>query len=130
MSTLVKQASWREVADLFHGHGGEMQATQNVIGWMDRYGVKVGDLKAATVTLEAWTAEELAEVMDVMSRAEPRLTVDMVNGTNNATLAPRLDGLPAAMVRFGDKYGIIDGKHRVNRWKLGGGPWAVLVIHA
>lgn len=82
------------------------------------------------MTLESWSAPELAAVMEEMAKVEPRVTVDMVAGVNNATLPPRLDGLPAVFVKFGDRYGIIDGKHRANRWKLGGGPWAVLVIHA
>lgn len=68
--------------------------------------------------------------MDQMSKFEPRLVDDHVKGVNNAQLPPRLDGLPITLVRFGERYGIIDGKHRLNRWRHQPGNYAVLVIHA
>lgn len=130
MSTFIRKASWPEVAQQFHGNGEIQKAFDNAAGWASRYGVSAYSVHGGNVVLESWTSQELADVMSAMSKAEPRVTVDMVKGVNNAQFPPRLDGLPAVFVKFGDRYGIIDGKHRVNRWKLGGGPWAVLVIHA
>lgn len=129
MSTFIRKATWAEVECLFEGCGGEDQAVRNLLGWAKRYAVPDWNGECRLV-LESWSASELGAVMEEMAKVEPRVTVDMVAGVNNATLPPRLDGLPAVFVKFGDRYGIIDGKHRVNRWKLGGGPWAVLVIHA
>ena len=60
------------------------------------------------------------------------MTVDMKGSVNNAELPPRIDGLPAVLVHFAevDRYGMIDGKHRANRWRSVPGNCAVLVIHA
>lgn len=129
MSICIRKATWADVECLFEGCGGGDQAMRNIFGWARRYGVDDW-MGFRDLTLESWSAPELAAVMEEMTKVEPRVTVDMVAGVNNATLPPRLDGLPAVFVKLGDRYGIIDGKHRVNRWKLGGGPWAVLVIHA
>jgi len=125
---LIRPASWAEVEAQFHGHGGVEHAARNAIGWAQRFGVAGAQIRGATVVLEAWTHSELATALEEMAKAEPRILVDMVNGVNNATLPPRLDGLPATMVRVGDRVGMIDGKHRANRWKAFPGRYAVLVI--
>jgi hypothetical protein len=128
MPTFLRSATWLEVEALFHGADGVQQALKNAAGWASRYGLDPYQPHVGVLSLECWTSEELRDAMEIMSRFEPRVTVDLVNGTNNAVLPPRLDGLPPVFVRFGEKLGILDGKHRVNRWKDGVGPWAVLVI--
>lgn len=128
MPTLLRPATWNEVAALFHGAGGLQQAFKNAAGWAARLGVDPHRFSTGQVKLESWSADELAEVMDEMSAVEPRMTVDMVDGVNNAALPPRIDGLPAVVVRFGDRVGMIDGKHRANRWKQTPGQYAVLVV--
>jgi hypothetical protein len=128
MSTFLRKASWLEIANAFYGPHGDRQCRENICGWADRYGVK--SPPEPEVALESWTDKELAEVMEAMSKVEPRVTVDMVKGVNNATLPPRVDGLPIVLVKFGDRYGIIDGKHRANKWKQVPGNYAVYIIHA
>lgn len=125
MPTFLRNASWHEVAALFPR---EDDAIRNTDGWAARYGDLPREYRLCRVELQAWSDEELAEVMEAMSEFEPRMTADWVDGVNNAALPPRVEGLPAAMVKFGDRFGMIDGKHRANRWKRTPGQYAVLVI--
>jgi hypothetical protein len=123
----IREADWREVCALF---ADESDPLRNAEGWAKRYGVPVRDFAKCKVTLEAWTNDEIDRCMSAMSEFEPRMTVDICGNVNNAILPPRLEGLPLAVVRFGDRYGMIDGKHRANKWKHMLGNYAVLVIHA
>lgn len=125
MPTFLRRASWHEVAALFPR---EADALRNAEGWAARYGDVPRDYRQYRVVLEAWSHLEIAAVMAAMSEFEPRMTADWVDGVNNAQLPPRVDGLPAAVVRFGDRFGMIDGKHRANRWKRTPGKYAVLVV--
>jgi hypothetical protein len=124
---LLRNAGWHEVVRLFPT---ETDAIRNADGWAARFKVPLPNYRDAKVTLEAWDASELRAQMEWMSEYEPRMTVDMDGATNNATLPPRVDGLPAVVVKFGNRYGMIDGKHRANRWKETPGLYAVLVVHA
>lgn len=130
MPSVIRPASWDEVEAMFYGHGGGAQAISNALGWAKRYGLDAVNYARCAVTLESWSSEELYAVMDEMAEVEPRMIEDVVGGVNNALVPPRLEGLPAVFVRLGHRYGIIDGKHRVNRWKHLDGNFAVLVIHA
>ena len=125
MPTFLRHASWHEVAALFPR---EADAIRNADGWAARYGDLPREYRRCRVELQAWSADELAAVMDAMSEFEPRMAVDWVDGVNNAQLPPRVDGLPAAVVQFGERFGMIDGKHRANRWKRVPGEYAVLVV--
>lgn len=81
--------------------------------------------------LEAWHSDRIGEVMSGMARVEPRMTWDVKDGVNNAALPPRVDGMPPVVIKFaGGKYGMIDGKHRANRWKNLPGTYAMLVVDA
>lgn len=128
MSRLLRNSNWSEVLALFHGC--ERYASLNANGWTERYGLRPPDWRHCNVTLQAWTDDELRQAMQDMSALEPRLTVDMVDGKNNALLPPRVDGLPAVMVRFSKGFGIIDGKHRANQWKQRPGEYAVIVVES
>lgn len=123
----LRSATWHEVAALFPR---ESDALRNAEGWASRYGDLPREYRNCRVSLEAWSDLEIQAAMEAMAEFEPRMTSDLVNGTDNATLPPRVDGLPAAMVKYGDRYGMIDGKHRANRWKRVPGLYAVLVVHA
>lgn len=125
MPTFLRNASWHEVAALFPREG---DALRNAEGWAVRYGDVQREYRRCQVVLEAWSEEELAQLMDAMAEFEPRMVSDWVNGVNNAQLPPRLDGLPAVLVKLGERYGMIDGKHRANRWKRTPGQYAVLVV--
>lgn len=125
---LLRQASWREVLHQFHGV--EPNAVRQANGWASRYGIKPDEWSRRAVNLEGWGHDELARVLREMAEVEPRLLVEMVGDTNNATLPPRVDGLPIVLIRFGFRYGIIDGKHRINRWSQWPGTYAVLVVEA
>lgn len=125
MPSFLRRASWHEVAALFPT---EADALRNAEGWRARYGDMPQEYRLCRVELQAWSDLELSEVMEAMSEFEPRMTADWVDGVNNAQLPPRVEGLPAVMVKFGHRFGMIDGKHRTNRWKLTPGQYAVLVI--
>ena len=136
MSSFLRLASWHEVTALFPT---EADALRNAEGWAVRYGDVPREYRLCRVELQAWSddalmgearklATELAAVMDEMSEFEPRMTADWVDGVNNAQLPPRVEGLPAVMVQFGERFGMIDGKHRANRWKRTPGLYAVLVV--
>lgn len=127
MPRTIRASGWREVCALFKK---ESEPLRNIRGWADRYGVPMPDVTKCRVTLESWTNVEIERCMTAMSEIEPRMTVDICGNTNNATLPPRLEGLPLAVIRFGDRVGMIDGKHRANKWKHLLGNYAVLVIHA
>lgn len=127
MPTFLRNASWHEVAALFPR---EADALRNAEGWAARYGDVPRDYRRCRVVLEAWSHVELAALMEAMAEFEPRMTADWVNGVNNAQLPPRVDGLPAALVRFGERFGMIDGKRRANRWSRVPGDYAVLVVNA
>jgi hypothetical protein len=127
MPSFLRHASWREVVALFPS---EADAVRNANGWSGRYGLPQTDWPSRLVTLESWSDRDLRDLMRELFHVEPRMTVDMVGVINNAILPPRLDGLPAVLVKFGDRYGMIDGKHRVNRWKHVEGNYAVLVVNA
>lgn len=115
----LRKASWSEVVSLFHAHGDERQARRNANGWAERYGVPHRDYSALPVTLQAWRHDKIGAVLDDMATVEPRMIV---------TELPRCYGLPAAVIRFGDRYGMIDGKHRANQWRKWPGMYAVLVV--
>lgn len=125
MPTFLRNATWHEVASLFPC---EADAIRNVDGWAARYVDMPMEYRRCRVVLEAWSHIELSAWLAAMSEFEPRMTSDWVDGVNNAQLPPRVDGLPAVMVKFGSRYGMIDGKHRANRWKRVPGDYAVLVI--
>lgn len=126
---VLRDATWDEVAALFHVGGGLEQGFNNARRWAERYGLEPGRINSGRLRLEAWSAQQLAAALDEMAKVEPRMTVDMVGGVNKSTLPPRVDGLPAVVVDFGDgRLGMIDGKHRSNRWKMRPGEYAVLVI--
>lgn len=126
MPTFLRRASWDEVAALFFQ--GDEDAIRNADGWAVRYGEQARNYRACEVVLEAWTHSEIADLMSAMSEVEPRMTADLVGGVNNAQLPPRVDGLPAVLVQFGSRFGMIDGKHRANRWKKVPGRYAMLVV--
>lgn len=125
MSSFLRLASWHEVAALFPT---EADALRNAEGWAARYGDVPREYRLCRVELQSWSDVELAAVMEAMSEFEPRMTADWVDGVNNAQLPPRVEGLPAVMVQFGERFGMIDGKHRANRWKRTPGLYAVLVV--
>lgn len=125
MPTFLRNASWHEVTTLFPG---EADALRNADDWAARYGDVAREYRRCRVELQAWSDTELAEVMQAMSEFEPRMTADWVGGVNNAELSPRVEGLPAVLVQFGERFGMIDGKHRANRWKRTPGQYAVLVV--
>lgn len=125
MPSFLRNASWHEVAALFPC---EADAIRNADGWAARYGGLPREYRRCRVELQAWSAAELAALMEEMTLFEPRMTEDWVRGVNNAQLPPRVDGLPAVLVKFGDRFGMIDGKHRANRWKRVPGDYAVLVV--
>lgn len=125
MPTFLRNASWHEVAALFPT---EAHAIRNADGWAARYGDVPREYRRCRVVLEAWSHSEIAALLAAMSEFEPRMTADWVDGMNNAQLPPRVDGLPAVLVRFGERFGMIDGKHRANRWKQTPGQYAVLVV--
>jgi hypothetical protein len=125
MPTFLRNASWHEVAALFPR---EADAIRNADGWAARFGDVPREYRRRRVVLESWSDVELAHLMHAMAEFEPRMVSDWVDGVNNAQLPPRVDGLPAALVRFGERLGMIDGKHRANRWKRVAGQYAVLVI--
>lgn len=121
----LRTASWQEVVALFPA---ESDAIRNADGWASRYGDVPREYRCCRVALEAWPHTDIAALLAAMSEFEPRMTVDMVRGVNNAQLPPRVDGLPAVVVQFGDRFGMIDGKHRANRWARTPGHYAVLVV--
>lgn len=127
MPSFIRHAAWREVVQLFPS---DAEALRNASGWAARYQAQEPDWPTRLVTLESWSDRDLRDLMRDLFQVEPRMTVDMVGGINNAILPPRMDGLPAVLVKFGNRYGMIDGKHRVNRWKHVEGNYAVLVVHA
>lgn len=117
----VRTATWNEVALQFAGHGGAAQAAKNCRIWSGRYGVEPEDYHRLQVTLEAWSHTRLAECLAAMAKIEPRmLTEDL----------PRVHGLPISVIRFGDRIGMIDGKHRANHSAKFPGLYAVLVIES
>ena len=124
----LRNAHWFEVEALFQGRG--WQAIANAKGWADRFHVEHEDYAALPVSLEAWSHERIAAELEAMTELEPRISTDMDGDTNNAQLAPRVDGLPLVMVKFGTRYGMLDGKHRAHRWKQVPGRYAVLVIES
>lgn len=127
MSEVLRRATWAEVTALFPH---PRDAIRNAEGWADRYDIEMTYIPGCRVTLEAWTHEEIAAAMDAMTAIEPRMSVDMVDGVNNATLPPRIEGLPLAVVKLRNWLGMIDGKHRANKWRHIPGKYAVLVVHA
>lgn len=124
----LRDATWGEVVALFQGDAAK--AAANARGWALRYGLPVEDYAQLPVTLEAWSHERLAHALAAMATVEPRMVIDMHGATNNAQLPPRVDGLPAVVLRFGNRLGMIDGKHRAHRWRHVPGRYAVLVIES
>jgi hypothetical protein len=125
---VLRQSSWAEVAAQFAGQGDGARAAGNAAGWASRYGLPAEDYSRLPVSLECWTAAELGAAIEQMAIVEPRVSVDIVRGVNNAKLPPRVCNLPATLIRFGARYGILDGKHRAHRWIREGGQYAVLVL--
>jgi hypothetical protein len=125
---VLRQSSWAEVSAQFAGQGDGARAAGNAAGWASRYGLPAEDYYRLPVSLESWNAAELAAAVEQMTKVEPRVSIDIVRGVNNAQLPPRVFNLPATLIRFGERYGILDGKHRVHRWIREGGQYAVLVL--
>lgn len=123
---LIRDASWREVTAVID----ECDAVKNANGWADRYGVLPVNYPGCRVTLESWERSDIDALMIDLAGVEPRMVKDVVRGVNNATVPPRLNGLPLVLIKFGDVYGMLDGKHRANKWRHAEGRYAALVIHA
>jgi hypothetical protein len=128
--TVIRPAAWSEVCNLFYGHGGGDRAQAMAAQWAGRFGRAVEDYSCCRVVLQSWPVANIKRLMQEMSRIEPRMTVDIVSGINKATTAPRVQGLPVCVVRFGDRIGMIDGKHRANNLRDNDPPLAVLMIEA
>lgn len=130
MPTLIRPATWNEVALLFYSQGDATRAQQLAAQRAARYMAVAQDFSRRRVYLEAWSHTEIGELMDTLAAVEPRMTRDMVNGTNNAQLQPRIDGLPLCVIDFDGRRGMIDGKHRANQWRHRPGRYPVLVVEA
>lgn len=122
----LRNSSWSEVSTCITAK----DASRNAAGWANRYGLPTDNYQNLPVTLECWSNERIASELVKMAEAEPRLLIEIVGGINNATIPPRCDGLPIIVIRFGEKFGMIDGKHRANKWKHIPGNYAVLVIES
>jgi hypothetical protein len=125
---VLRSATWAEVESLFQGKA--WQAIVNARIWADRYGFAHEDYARLPVSLEGWETHRIAAALEAMSQVEPRVSVDIVDGTNNAKRPPRIDGLPIALIRFGERLGLLDGKHRAHRWASVPGRYAVLVVES
>lgn len=123
----LRQASWEEVLQLFHGR--RHRAVHNAQGWADRYRVPWERYDRLSVDLMALTHSEIGEALDEAAKVEPRIADDWHREINNATLPPRVDGLPIALIVFPNakKLGFLDGKHRAHRWRHVPGEYAVLM---
>lgn len=99
--------------------------------WAKTYGSESPEWADCEIGLCSWSSSEIEQALLAASEYQPRLMEDMVNGVNNATLPPRMDGLPLVLARFpGDRYGWVDGKHRANKWIKAPGMYAVYVLEA
>lgn len=126
---MLRRSSWAEVELQFADAGGGFSAKRNAQGWSERYRLPAEIWPVRPVKLEAWTGADCLDVLVAMSLIEPRVSIDIVNGVNNAQIPPRVGNLPATLIRFGDRYGIIDGKHRMHQWaKEPDSVFGVLVI--
>lgn len=117
----LRVATWNEVALQFAGHGGAAQAAKNCRIWSDRYRVAPEEYHRLPVVLEAWDHVRLAKALAAMAEIEPRMLTDDL---------PRCYGLPISVIRFGNRIGMIDGKHRANQAAKIPGLYAVLVIES
>lgn len=128
---VLRGATWEEVTLLFSEFGGARSAVSNLDGWARRYKCPPQEWYRLPVRLTSWHGAEIWELMRSMAEVEPRVLKDEADGVDNAVVPPRVDGLPIALVRFGSgQYGIIDGKHRANKWKYMTGEFAAYLIHA
>jgi hypothetical protein len=117
----LRDASWSEVVSQFHGHGGARQALANCRIWAERYGKPDEDYQRCRVKLESWCHATLGAHLARMAEIEPRMLTDEL---------PRCHGLPITVVRWDERIGMIDGKHRANYALQHPGLYAVLVIEA
>jgi hypothetical protein len=124
---VLREASWEELTWLI---GPEMTRVR-LNEWAGRYGVRAPVWERCSVRLEGWAASKIGEVLGEAARLQPRLLEEFVQGVNMATTPPRVEGLPIAVVYFGQgRFGFIDGKHRANKWKQFPGTYAVYVCDA
>lgn len=121
----LRAAEWDEIARLIPPGRAEILADE----WAGRYGLTPVEWHTCPVRLESWSSGQLQEVMEQMTEVNPRMSVDpSPEGKNNATLPPRVQGLPLAVIAFPEgRYGMVDGKHRTHWTKKSGIPHAVLV---
>jgi hypothetical protein len=70
------------------------------------------------IRCECWPPEVLGARADMAALVNPKvLFQDDGNGGNEVDRPPRREDVPPIFVKFGDGYGLVDGRHRVNLWR-------------
>jgi ubiquinone/menaquinone biosynthesis C-methylase UbiE len=122
----LRRPTWADVVAQFAGHRGEPNLLRLAAEWADRYRVPHEDYRTVPVRAEWWSQEQLRAVLAGAATVEPRVWAD---GQPNLGQRPqRRDHGPLTFIRFGERYGILDGRHRAHRWMQTAGCYPVLVL--
>lgn len=119
--------SWARVQQLTADIADRLERGVNRYGAAYGYApVRVDD---CVICDEVWSAAELGDRTDMAARINPKILFQPDGrGGNEVERPPRRADVPPVFVRFGRGYGLVDGRHRVNHWRRGGGEHSVIVL--
>lgn len=93
------------------------------------YGVETRPIFEAKLTYKVLTHEEVGQAMKLSARIHPKVERQIVNGKNIVRTAPRVEDLPLVFVRFDRQHwGMLDGRHRADKWRRRPGLYGAVVL--
>ena len=93
------------------------------------YGVETRNIFDAEITYKVLTHEEVGKAMKLSARIHPKVERQIVKGQNIVRSEPRIEDLPLVFVRFDRKHwGMLDGRHRADKWRHRPGLYGAVVL--
>lgn len=117
---------WADLVRQFDGHRGEPTLWRLAAEWADRYRLPHQDYAGQPVAAEWWSGDQLDQTLRQIATIEPRVIAEYE--PKLAKPGRRGDG-PLSFIRFGpERLGILDGRHRADKWRGTADLYPVLVL--
>jgi len=122
MKENIRGASLTDLrAALCMGHASVSEALRKANKWAVEFGLaRRSSYSDWTLSLESWDAEDISNLLDEMTLFR--------DGLKRCDAGPDVDGLPIVVAKFGENYGLVEGRFRALRRASSGWRHAVLVI--
>lgn len=100
--------------------------------WLKRYNLSAG-YRVGEIRIDWWTHDKIGAEFDTMAKYNTTILYREKNGRNFIEDLPRRQDLPITVAVFqtelGQRYGLLDGRHRGYQWRRRPGKYPVLLVH-